>query len=886
MTLEAGRSLAHYRLAERIGEGAMGEVWKATDSTLGREVAIKILPAEFAADAERIGRFEREAKVLASLNHPGIAAIYGFHESNGVRFLAMELVPGEDLAQRLEKGSVPASEATDIARQIAESLEAAHDQGIVHRDLKPANVKLTPDGKVKVLDFGLAKALDPMTSGGRSGVDSRFSPTVTSLGTVAGVILGTAAYMSPEQAKGKAVDRRTDIWAFGCILYEMLVGRRPFDGEGISEVLAAVIMAPIAFDALPPSIPSRLRALVERCMERDPRRRLRDIGEARLALEDIQSGRGDERTSQPATPPAAVTPSAVLLAGAIVGTAAVTALIAYGLHRAAAPAAAVPPVRRFEIAAQGSFRSVNQSRLLAISPDGKSVAYFEAGRLFVRALSRIEPTVVPTKGEPTVLFWSPDNQDLGYAAGGKLWKVPAAGGESSLIADIRMQLTGGSSASWCPDGKIVFTSGDGGVMRVSSTGGDFEELVPIEKGAENDIHDASCLEDNSVLFVPHSVAARPHSLWIFANGKRKLLVKLADDQDIWFPVYSRAGFILYHRHPANAGVWAVPFSLAKHEITGDPFLLANDGDVPSVSADGTLVYSRGSGSRLSHMVWVDRSGKAVKTIGTPQEQWPFPELSPDGRFVAIAARETELSDVWIHDIERGSKTRLSGRQPGYSFEAWSPDGRKLVYSEGLTPPVALKSKLVDGSGDATSLGNGWAPAYSADGRYLLSADLNQDGDWDLWYRDLRTGGAPVALVKGKPEEIAPRISPDGKYFAYVSDESGPDEVYLKRFPAGEGRWQVSTQGGYWPRFSRRGDKIYYVIGDTIMEVDVSLGSEPKLGVPRALFARKPLGWGLVFGWPAGFDVSPDGSRFVVVEPQTDARQLGGIVVEENWERAK
>ena len=339
MALEPGRSLAHYRLAERIGEGGMGEVWRATDTTLAREVALKFLPTTLAADPERLARFEREAKVLASLNHPGIAGIYGLHEHQGIRFLAMELVPGEDLAQRLERGRIPATEAIDVARQIAEALEVAHDQGIVHRDLKPANVKLTPDGKVKVLDFGLAKALDPIASGGSSGMDSRMSPTITSLGTVAGVILGTAAYMSPEQAKGKAVDRRTDIWAFGCLLYEMLAGKRPFDGEGISEVLAAVIMAPIAFDALPPSIPSRLQQLVRRCLERDPRRRLRDIGEARLALEEIQAGTTEDTGAAPASASTKRSPAWIAMAA----TAVVAALATLGVHRALAPSAVPAP---------------------------------------------------------------------------------------------------------------------------------------------------------------------------------------------------------------------------------------------------------------------------------------------------------------------------------------------------------------------------------------------------------------------------------------------------------------------------------------------------------------------------------------------------------------
>jgi serine/threonine protein kinase/Tol biopolymer transport system component len=883
MTLEAGRSLANYRLVGKLGEGGMGEVWKALDMTLGRDVALKFLPAALAADPERLLRFEREAKVLASLNHPGIAGIYGFHEHQGVRFLAMELVPGEDLAQRLTRGAVPVSETIDIARQIAEALEAAHDQGIVHRDLKPANVKLTPDGKVKVLDFGLAKALDPTASGGQSGIDSRMSPTITSLGTVAGVILGTAAYMSPEQAKGRAVDRRTDIWAFGCLLYEMLAGRRPFDGEGISEVLAAVIMAPIAFDALPASIPARLQQLVRRCLERDPRRRLRDVGEARLALEDIQSGKTDERPVEiPPSEPARRSPIWIALAA----TAVVTALLAYGVHRAVAPSPAPAPVRRFEIPAVGPFRSANQSRLAGISPDGKAVAYVDAGKLFVRPLSRIEPILIPTPSEPLILFWSPDSAFIGYALGAKLWKAPAGGGESSVIADIRVQMTGGSSASWCPDGKIVFTSGDGGVQRVSASGGDFEELVTLEKGKESDIHDATCLPDNSVLFVPHAEGARPSSLSIFADRKRKELLKLAADQDLWFPAYSPAGFILYHRRPANTGVWALPFSLAKREVTGEPFMVAANADVPSVSIDGTLVFVKGATSRSTRMIWTDRSGTMLAPIGPLQDQWPFPEISPDGRSVAISAKENELGDIWIHDAERGTRTRLSASQSqvAYSVEAWSPDGRSLVYSEGSTPPLTMKSREADGSGEAKTLGTGWDPAYSSDGRYLVFADFDKDTSWDLWYLDTRAGPPAVALVKGKSIEIGPRLSPDASYFAYVSDESGNYEVYLKRFPAGEGRWQVSTSGGMWPRFSRRGDKLYYANGDAIMEVDVTLGADPKLGVPRKLFDRRPLGLSLVFGWFPGFDVSADGSRFVVIEPESTKRDLNGIVVEENWSR--
>jgi len=881
MPLTPGASLLNFRLAEKIGEGGMGEVWKASDTTLGRDVAIKFLPATLASDPERLARFEREAKVLASLNNPGIAAIYGLHEHQGVRFLAMELVPGEDLAQRLERGVVPFSDAIDIARQIAEAVEVAHDQGIVHRDLKPANIKITPEGKVKVLDFGLAKALDPMASGGKSGVDSRMSPTITSLGTVAGVILGTAAYMSPEQAKGRPVDRRTDIWAFGCIVYEMLVGRRPFEGEGISEVLAAVIMAPIDFEALPASVPSRARTLVRRCLERDPRRRLRDIGEARLTLEDIQTGKTEDT---PAAPVAAAPRSPLRVAATVAAVAAVASAVTFGVVRSLMPTAPAPPVRRFELEAHGPFRSNNQSRLVGISPDGKALAYVEGGKLLVRTFARLEPIVIPTTAEPSVLFWSPDSLTIGYAAAGKLWKAPAAGGESSAIADIRQALSGGSSASWCPDGKILLTTGDGGVLRVSASGGDFTELVPVAKDKETDLHDATCLVDGSVLFAPHASGGRPNSLWIFADGKRKELLKLEADQDIWFPVYSPAGYILYHRHPANVGVWALPFSLPRREVTGEPFLVAANADVPSVSNDGTLVHVTGVVSRMTRMFWADRSGKTIAPIGPPQEQWPFPEISPDGRTIAIVGKENEVDDVWIHDVERGTRTRLAATNVAYSMESWSPDGKSVLYNQGNSVPLTMKVKNVDGSGEPRTLRTGYAASYSADGRYVLFQDFDKANNWDLWYLDMKGDGKPAALVSSPATEAWARLSPDGKYFTYTSDESGATEVYVKRFPQGEGRWQVSVGGGMWPRWSKRGDKICYAKDETIVEVEVGGGPEPRLGAPHELFKRKPLGWPLIFGWTPGFDVSSDGQRFVLVEAQDVAKPSGGITIEENWTR--
>jgi len=884
--LSAGRVLGQYRLVEKIGEGGMGVVWRATDTTLGRDVAIKVLPDLFAEDPDRLARFEREAKVLASLNHPGIATIHGLHRAEGMHFLAMELAPGTNLATRLAAGPLPADEAFAIALKVSEALEAAHDHGIVHRDLKPANIQVAPDGRVKILDFGLAKAWDADPMGSSSSLAS-MSPTLTTpAATRAGLILGTAAYMSPEQAKGKPVDRRADIWAFGCVLYEMLGGRRPFTGDGVSEVMAAVIMAPVDFSALPPTLPARVARLVRRFMEKDPRRRLRDIGEARIALEETLAGAPDETAAAAADSGSKATakrPSRRGLAFAAAAGAAFTAALTAGGWLSFRPPAAPAPVRRFEIPAKGPFRSENQTRLAAIAPDGASIALVEDDKLLVRSLQRLDPVVIRTPAPPGDVFWSPDSAWIGFVASNKLYKVPAAGGESSLIADIHGVITGGTGGTWCPDGRIVLSTGEGAILRVASLGGDFETYIPLLEDKENDLHDPECLPDNSVLFVPHPGDGRPHELILFDKGSRKTLLSLPKDQTIWFPAYSSTGHILYRRDPTNMGIWALPFSLQRHEATGEPFLVSASGDVPSVARDGTLVHVKGTRSYETQMVVSDRSGRQLATLGQPEVQWPFPEFAPNGKQVAMSVHSGEVEDIWVYDLDRGARTRLSvtGAVP-YSAEAWSPDGRTLLYGEGGNVPIGMKRKSSDGGGEPETIGTGWAPSYTPDGRTLVYSEAVKGTGWDLFMRSADGKGEPKLLYHANGDQIWPHVSPDGRFVAFTSEEAGGFDIYIRRFPDGEGKWEVSQGGGMWPRWGKSGKRLYYVRGDDLMEVDVSTSPDLKLGTPRLLFTRPSLRRPLIFGWFPGFDVNAAEDRFVFCRAFGDTRELSGMVVVQNW----
>jgi serine/threonine protein kinase/Tol biopolymer transport system component len=869
-----GQTISHYKVTGKLGAGGMGEVYRAHDTKLNREVAIKILPVEFAQDAERLARFQREAQVLALLNHPNIAAIYGLEDSNGILALVMELVEGPTLADRIARGHIALDEALSIAKQIAEGLEYAHEKGIIHRDLKPANIKVTVDGGVKVLDFGLAKVFTEETHDS----DLSHSPTLIK-GTQAGMILGTAAYMSPEQAKGKAVDRRADIWAFGGVLFEMLSGKQTFSGETLTDTLAAVVRAEPEWNELAPTTPLAVRRLLRRCLTKDPKQRLRDIGEARIAIEDLRAGKSEEATGGTQEESRLLRKSLFWIAG--IASAFLVGAFAVWLLR---PAGSEIPLRKLEL--QVPALDLNSSYGYSISPNGRMIAYVSNRRLWIRDLDRLEPREVANTEVAGHPFWSPDSAYLGYVIGKKMWKVPSAGSGGTAIADLPDVFSGAAGASWRADGTIIFTTGGSGLMQVAAQGGDASPLLNVEPN-ESDFHDAELLPDGrGVLFAVHRSAQGLDTIALFDGQTRRTLIQI-EGQRVSNPVYSATGHILFRRRVSNPGIWALPFSLAKLEVTGEPFLVVPGAGVPKVSDDGTLVFAYGEGTSRTRLVWMDRTGKVVSHI-QPEPlpfQLPSSRLSPDGKRVILATRESGKTDYWVVDLVRGTRTRMTFGNPGDRwFCSWTPDGQRVLYLSGDTPAAyEVLSKAADGSGEAKALVKGGEAQFSADGRFIVyMMALRGYLSSDLWYRAAEEGAQGSPFLVTPQAEMSPEFSPDGRYVAYVSNESGRDEVYVKPFPSGEGKWQVSAGGGAAPRWSRRGDELFFMTGDNLMAVPVRTKPSLELGSPQKLFSRRPVSADRPSGVYDSYDVSPDGQRFVMLQSAEEQPGSQPLTVVQNW----
>jgi serine/threonine-protein kinase len=857
-----------------LGKGGMGEVWRATDTRLGREVAVKLLPEAFAADADRLARFEREAKVLASLNHAGIAHLYGFEslaldDGTTAHVLVMELAEGEDLAARLGRGAIPIDEALAVARQIAEALEEAHEKDIVHRDLKPANVKLAPDGKVKLLDFGLAKAWSEEGASATSSAGLSQSPTLARTGTAAGLILGTAAYMAPEQARGKPVDKRADVWAFGVVLFEMLRGRRLFDGDTVTDVLAAVVKDPIDWASVPRATPTSVRRLLARCLERDPRKRLRDIGEARIALDGTVAEPVEVARPLPRS-------RAALVAG--IALAAAAAAAGWLLRSPAAPV-----LRKLDVAAEGL--SVDEIHGPAISPDGRRVAYFAGRTIRVRDLDRAEARELPGTEGARDVFWSPDGAQLGFYRDESLFRLPLDAAAPVLVARTGIHVSG-AGACWMRDGRIVFSRGNTPLFEVRAEGGEPHVLVePDREAGDLHLHGCSVLPgDRGLLFAIHPSDNPANTIGLLADGKTRSVLSLPGET-VAQPVWAPPGHVVFGRSGGGRdGIWALPFSLERLAAAGEPFPVVTGGSAASASADGSLLYTPGRLSRAQRLVWVSREGKIVATAADLPDEVGGVALSPDGRRIAVAVIEGGRRNIWTIDVERGTRTKLTPDLGWAGRPAFSPDGTQIAFA------VNNRAFVVpaDGSAAPRAVGPGLHPVFAPDGRSLAVHLVGAEGRFEISLLDAAGGTPARPLVKDAVSVRFPAFSPDGQFLTYFHGEGeatgnvAAGNMLLTRFPEVEGKWQISTRGGDFGMWAADGQRFYYVARSErdaaerqLMEVEVRTSPEVALGVPRPLFELQAVGVGNMY-CPA-----PGGQRFLMVVEES-GQTAGRLVLVQNW----
>jgi hypothetical protein len=872
----------HYKIDRILGRGGMGVVYLADDTRLKRPVAVKVLPEIFTTNLERLARFEREAKFLAVLNHPNIAAIHGLEESEGRRFLVLELAEGETLQARLNRGAFPVEESLKTCLQITEGLEAAHEKGIVHRDLKPGNIMITPEGKVKILDFGLAKAYGTETTG----VDIEKSPAITAQMTEPGVILGTAAYMSPEQARGRAADKRADIWAFGCVLYECLTGNRAFEGETISDTLAHVLKSEPDWSALPADAPRSVQTLLRRCLQKDPRNRLHDIADARLEIEAILTGplEGEPAGEEVPDKRRAWFRAVVwAVSGVLVG--AVGMVLLLGPRNETRPL----PLRKYRLAVGASEQAAIYLSGAAISPDGRRVAYALRDGVWVRDLDKLEIQRIHDTEWAARPFWSPDSASVGFFDLRKhtLQRIPVTGGEARTICDVPGTDIGG--ASWGTEGIIVFSWGagwstraGGGLFEVPAAGGASALLVKANEGEIGFTSPLVLPNRAGVLAVVNYNDRTWKVVRISKGGLREPVLDIQGSAQI---AYSPSGDLLYGL--GTGGLWAVPLRLSPLGITGKPVRVTEEGSAPSVSADGSLVYIPKL-LAAQRLVWVNRRGEVTGAIGQPQEFISDPRISPDGRRVAVRGTEAGKADIWIHDTAQATKTRLT-YEPGSNIQPfWTPDGREIVYSSQANVGRVV-ARPADGNGSARPLIDDPVGQYEAelskDGRFLVfvAVDANRGIFRDLWYIDQLNGGKPTPFLESPFDELHAVLSVDSRYLAYVSNESGTYEVYVRPFPKGAGKWKVSDNGGVQPRWGSGGKTLYYVRGNSLMAVSVDTMSDFQRGRTEEIFRGDVIGLQLSMPTVAHFqfyDVSLDEQRFVVVQPILPRE--AGLVVIENW----
>jgi serine/threonine-protein kinase len=856
----------------------MGEVYKARDTKLGREVAVKVLPEAFAENKERLARFEREARLLASLNHPNIATIHGLEESDGVRFLVMELVEGETLAERIKRGPIPVDEALPLFKQIAEGLEAAHEKGVIHRDLKPANIKVTPEGKVKVLDFGLAKAMEPEVPD----ADSSQSPTLTK-NTALGAIMGTAAYMSPEQARGKPVGEQTDIWAFGCCLYEALTGKKAYEGETVTDTLAAIVNKEPDWDRIPNTVPWKIQELARRSMRKDPSRRLHDIADARVDIEDVLGGAPE--IEQLPTAAQSPSPSWLRLAVLPAMTALLGGIIAWALMRPSLQKDL--PVTRFTISLPEGQVLGGPALPFAISCDGRRLTYVaqqgSSSQLYIREMRELEARPLPGTEDASNPFFSPDGQWIGFFANGRLKKVPSAGGEALTVcgapAFIRSNWGGGSV--WNSDGDIFFSAWEYGLLRVSADGGEPEPI--LKPDADRFFVWPSFLPDRKNLLLSIGLTGESQLTAVsIETGERRALT--GHGAGARRAQYVRTGHLVYAE---SGALWAVRFDPETLESIGAPLSIVKNltsmrtvGEETiaylSISDTGTLVFASGQEAVESEIVYVDRNG-GTRSIAKERSNFSYPRVSPDGNRVALQVGSPQGSNIWIYDLVRGTRTRMIS---GGLEAVWTPDGSRIVYSDSTN----LFWKPSDGSGEAEMLTSihpseneiRFACSVSKD-NVVAFYRVPPDAPRDIWTMPLDGDRSESPFEATEFDEHSPVFSPDGRWIAYVSDESGGDEIYVRPYPGPGARYSISTEGGREPIWSSDGREIFYRNGNQMMSVSVETKPEFKAEAPRALFEGQYDSRG---GAGISYSVSPNGQRFLMIrKPRSLPTELNVVT---NW----
>jgi hypothetical protein len=841
----------------------MGEVYQARDTRLGRDVALKVLPSDVAQDPERLARFAREAQTLAALNHPHIAAIYGLEESNGVRALVLELVEGPTLADRIAQGALPVEEALPIARQIALALQAAHEQGIIHRDLKPANIKIARDGVAKVLDFGLAKTM----ASARSRQEVSQSPTITTPAqTQAGIILGTAAYMAPEQVRGLEADKRSDVWAFGCVLYEMLAARRPFEGEDVSETLAAVLMREPDWTRLPPNLPRPIRMLLGQCLERDRRKRMADVAGALFAIEDA----ADAAVSPaPTLSPRARFRDAGWVVAALV---AVAAAIVVGPSLRRAPLEA--PSMRLQIVTPPT----DDPLAFALSPDGQSMVFqsgSERGQLWLRRFESDEDRPLMGTEGAGYPFWSPDSRSVGFFADGALKRVDLAGGFVRTVAGAPNPRRG----AWNSEGTILFGASAGPLSRVRADGGAGEEATALLPGQSSHRWPEFLPDGRHFLLL---ALGAPDVRGVYVGSLNSKDIKRIADGEPAFAFMSPTHLLITRQ----GALWAQKLSAAYTEAIGEllpvaPRVLVHEAingyGALSGSSVGSFAYRAAAGT--NELVWLDRSGRQVGALGRSDEVVPAPpRLSPDGRTVAVRRAATNgNTDLWLIDTARGLSRRFTFDPGQDSDPIFSPDGRRVVFASDPKDTLwDLYEQPADGTGEPTLLfgkGENENPFdWSSDGRYILFASQNSKTDYDLWALPLSGDRKPFPVAQTAFAEYGARFSPDAHFVAYQSNETGQNEVYVQPFPGPGAKVQISVGGGHDARWPHDGRELFYVAPDNrLMAVSVALaGSRFVPAAPRGLFAL-PKG--------SEYEPSHDGQRFLVNEKVSGASPITIVL---NW----